>query len=341
MQLEAQHVVNSNPNGILTFTLVRMLFPTIKLGTTIWPNLLTYPLSIQESNGARIGKDFVIISGFYNGIKNCTNKNHALDLTDPNASWRQMDDHPIALGISHITVVVVGMKMYTCGGYIGGDPGPHTDKCFVYDHSILPGTTGQWSTLPSLPDMGRAGAGMVYDTASDSLIFAGGATRTPNTNDHPDTWKYSFANPGAGWVKQTDLPLLANHLSSVTAKDGSGKEHHYWMGGQSGGNECCGNHAEVYEYVPDAQGGQWIPRKFMPLTRGHAASSTKAIGCGFIIAGGTTNVLGKITDVSYYDIPSDTWTKIGDLPKAKNTPVCAINAGMIYCESEGKNQITV
>ena len=38
-------------------------------------------------------------------------------------------------------------------------------------------------------------------------------------------------------------------------------------------------------------------------------------------------------DVSYYDVPSDTWTKIGDVPKRINTPVCDVDrtGGWYYC----------
>jgi N-acetylneuraminic acid mutarotase len=322
-----------------------LLLRTIKLAST-WPALVPkYPIPVGEANGGLVGNDLVIISGFYNGVNQCTTQNYALDITNPSASWRRMDDHPIALGISHTMTVIVGMKIYMCGGYVGGDPGPHTDQCFVYDHSIAPGTTGQFSTFPNLPDTGRAGAGIVYDTASNALIFAGGATR-PNTIDRPDTWMYSLANPSVGWVKKADIPLLSNHLSYVTAKDATGKERHYWMGGQASGNEVNGNRAEVYEY--DAEKNIWIQRASMLIPRGHASASTRAIGCGFIIIGGTTNGTGKTTDVSYYDIPSDTWTKIGDLPSADNCLVCDINGGTLYCETGNsfsyfsfKTQITV
>jgi N-acetylneuraminic acid mutarotase len=291
---------------------------------------------VAEAHGAIVGNDLLLISGFTNGYSQCTAKNYALDITNPSAIWRQMGDHPLAVGITHVTLVVIGMKVYMCGGYVGGDPGPHTDKCFVYDHSKAPGT-GQWSTFPSLP-AGRAGAGMVYDSTRNALIFAGGATR-PNAGssyaiDHPDTWMYSFANATAGWVKKADLPFLANHLSFVTAKDNTGKERHYWMGGQVGADEPNGNRAENYEW--DAQGEKWIQRRSMPIPRGHAAASTRAIGCGFFIAGGTTNgngSLNKTSDLSYYDTPSDTWTKIGDLPAAINTPVCDIKNDAVYCES--------
>ena len=76
----------------------------------------------------------------------------------------------------------------------------------------------------------------------------------------------------------------------------------------------------------------------MPFTRGHASSSTRAMGCGFIIAGGSTNENGKTKDISFYDITTDTWTKIGELPNAINTPVCDIGVdGYLYCESGWPN----
>lgn len=77
----------------------------------------------------------------------------------------------------------------------------------------------------------------------------------------------------------------------------------------------------------------------MPMARGHASSSTLAYGCGFIIIGGALNGGVMTADISYYDIDTDTWTKIGDLPKEKNTPVCVIypdwNGGddWLHCES--------
>jgi hypothetical protein len=292
---------------------------------------------VAEANGAIVGKDLVLISGFYNGYTNATAKNFALDITDPYAIWRQMDDHPVADGITHIALVVVGMKVYTCGGYVGGNPGLQTDQCFIYDHSIAPNTTGQWSTFRSLPDAGRAGAGMVYDSTRNALIFAGGATRPKKkifAVDHNDTWVYSFANATAGWVKKANIPFIANHMSSVTAKDITGKEHHYFFGGQMGANETDGNVADNYEW--DAQNETWIKQAPMLFPRGHTAASTRAISCGFIIAGGTTNgngTLNKTKDISYYDIPSNTWTKIGDLPGGINTPVCDIKGGTIFCES--------
>ena len=280
-----------------------------------------------------LGRDFVLVSGFMSTYQQSTAETYALDTTDPNAPWRRMDDLPVSAGITHAASVVIGTKYYMCGGYLGGHPGQDIDDCLVYDHMKAPGT-GQWSSFASLPE-GRAGGGMVYDSERDALYFSAGAVRpqagNADADDYPDTWMYSFDNPSAGWVSKTDIPFLANHMSSVTAKDATGRERHYFLGGQKGEDEYDGNNADNYEW--DAQTEAWIERESMLFTRGHAAESTRAIGCGFIIAAGSTNEFGKTSDVSYYDISSDTWTSIGDLPNSINTPICDISGNYLYCES--------
>ena len=63
-------------------------------------------------------------------------------------------------------------------------------------------------------------------------MFAGGATRTHDWFDHHDAWLLDLNNMSAGWVATTDIPFASNHLSFVTAVDGSGASRVYFMGGQ-------------------------------------------------------------------------------------------------------------
>ena len=290
-----------------------------------------------------IGKDFVLVSGFSGGWGFATPKVYALDTSDPNANWRPMDDLPVYSGITHGAFVVVGNKYYMCGGYLGGHPGPHIKTCLVYDHSIQPGS-GQWSLLPDLPQ-GRAGGGLLYDTITNSLIFSAGAERpdpgNPHAEDYQHTWMLNLGNTGAGWEVKMDIPFLSNHMSYATVLDAQGKQRHICVGGQVGENEQTGNIADNYEY--DVQNNVWIKLKDMPFTRGHASSSTRAMGWGYWIAAGSTNNESrkqKTKDISFYDITTDTWTKIGDLPKAINTPVCDISPDMyMYCQGGYTNNI--
>jgi len=81
-----------------------------------WESLKKYPIPVAEAQGAMIGNDFILFSGFTNGYGQCTTKNYALDITDANADWRELADFPIAKGVTHSANVVVGKKFYMCGG---------------------------------------------------------------------------------------------------------------------------------------------------------------------------------------------------------------------------------
>jgi hypothetical protein len=131
-------------------------------------------------------------------------------------------------------------------------------------------------------------------------------------------------------------PYRGNHISFVTATDAMGKERHYFLGGQDGENEADGNKVDHYEY--NVTTDTWIPRQSLPRGRGHSSSSTRPFGCGYLMAGGATNGKRKLSDIGYYHIPTDSWTSIGDLPKALNTPVCDIvtqgdetTSSWLYC----------
>jgi hypothetical protein len=147
------------------------------------------------------------------------------------------------------------------------------------------------------------------------------------------------ANGGssATWIAKPSLPYFGNHMSYVSAKDHLGVERNFFMGGQLTANEANGNQDDLYEY--DAVNEVWIQRQNMPFGRGHANMAVRAVSCGFIIAGGAINSgsstsKAQTKDVSYYDIPSNTWTHIGNLTQNVRT-TCAIDFvnNYLYCES--------
>lgn len=177
---------------------------------------------------------------------------------------------------------------------------------------------------------------MVYDPARNALIYAAGAERpqlgNPHAVDQLQTWMYEFAT--GTWRALPDIPFFSNHISHATTTDALGQIRHFFVGGQIGENEITGNIDVHYEW--DAVNEAWLPRARMPFTRSHASSSTNAVpSCGYILAAGSTNEFGKTADITYYDIATDSWTKLGELPFAVNTPVCAIDfvGGMYYCET--------
>lgn len=285
-----------------------------------------------------IGNDIIISSGFINRLTDATNQTYARDVTGSKGSgWRRMDDLPVAKGITHSAATTVGNKMYLCGGFYGGNPGVHVPDCYVYDHTKQPGKK-QWSKIRALPKGGTGGGGMIYDTATNALYYAAGGTRdkenpTRDINDVNAFYKYNFDNPSAGWVNLGACPYNANHISAVTAFDQSGNERHYFLGGQIGKDECRSNLNHVYEW--NAVTAKWTQRANIPFPRGHAPSSVVPIGCGFVMAGGSINsrtgCYAQTSDISFYNIETNSWKSIGNLSNTVNAPVCAIgNDGYFY-----------
>jgi hypothetical protein len=291
-----------------------------------------YPISVAEPHGLLVGDDLVIFSGFVKGLANVVNRTYARDVTKVNSPWRRMDDVPIPVGITHTPTVLIGKKVVMCGGYLGGVPGPHVARCFIYDHNKPPGT-GQWTRIPPLPDGGSAGAGLIYDTATRTLFYASGAKR-PKLGDRfsvdiDTVWKFTFVRGQKQWVASTPIPFKSNHMSSVTYRDvTTNKERHFFLGGQIGENEFTGNIPDMYELIVSTE--TWIRRASMPMGRGHAMSSTRSIGCGLIIASGSVNtvsttVKNRTADISYYDVPTNRWTSIGSISYGMVTPIVDID----------------
>lgn len=302
--------------------------------TGAWDSITAkYPIQVAEAQGTMIGNDFIITSGFKGGYTAATAETYALDMFTPNSRWRRMDNMPFPLGLTHLGVAVKGKKAYFCGGYVAGSLGVHNGSCFQYDHSIAPGMR-QWTNISSLPDGGRAGGGMIYDSTIDALIYSAGSHRPKQhvalAIDYQNTWMYSLRNPEAGWVPKADIPFKGNHMNFVTAHDETGKERHYFFGGQHGDNEETGNTDEMFEY--NAVTDVWTKRQSIPYPLGHAAATVRPIGCGFIVAGGRLNH-GLSKAITYYDIPTNTWTKIGDLTQEIHTNVCVIANGFLRCET--------
>jgi hypothetical protein len=177
--------------------------------------------------------------GFEKGVQACTDKVYALNTADPKAQWREMDKLPSSVweGITHGAFVLLGTKLYMCGGFYGGHPGPAIDHCLIYDHSASKGT--QWTFFQSLPAP-RAGGGMTYDRRLNALVFAGGAVRpnpkvSPKAIDQNDTWMLKLewiGDPTKTWIPMLDIPYHANHMSYATLSDDKGIEHHVYVGGQ-------------------------------------------------------------------------------------------------------------
>jgi hypothetical protein len=260
-------------------------------------------------------------------------KNKLVDgFVNLNDKWIEIDPIPILTGLTHaaITRGLSDAVVHMCGGYTGPHPGPATERCFTLDVSKPRGI--QWSSLPNLPGQ-RSGGAMMYDVKSNTLTFATGASRPfpeniIHTIDHFDVWQLDMANTDKGWTPTTPLTYKGNHIGSTSVWY-KGKQRHYIAGGQQGESEQNTNSDIMFEW--DADNSRWIRRASMLFPRGHFSSSSVPYkNCGFFIAGGRLNG-PKTSDISYYDITTDSWHKIGDLPDELNTPTCDASGNVFYC----------
>jgi hypothetical protein len=280
--------------------------------------------------GAMIGDDFVIVSGFSETFDNVTQQVFAFDTRNATPQWREMDPVPVP-GFTHAGYAVDGSVLYICGAYIGGvNVIRDGSTCLKYTHTSPTGS--QWSFLPSLPD-GRGGGGFFHIKESNSLLYATGATRRGATIDQTTTWELFIDNLSEGWITRAPTLYKANHISHVTVFY-EGRYRYYIAGGQLEQEEYTGNQPDLIEW--DQASKTWIRRANMILPRGHASASTLPYGCGFMMIGGAINTGWSTSDISFYSIETDTWTKIGDLPRSLNTPVCDIvrnlnDSDWLYC----------
>ena len=303
----------------------------------------TYPSRNSEPQGLIVDDDIVLFSGFTDAYTKASRRTYARNVVKAvsNTTWRRMEDIPLTNGMTHMATVKVGSVVYLCGGYFGAHPGPHSPLCLKYNHSATVKSGTQWSYLPNLPNGGTGGGGMIYSTKYNSLYYSGGGQRlrpgSPYTTDVNNTWKLELHNTRAGWRPSTPIPYVANHISYVTYRGTKGKERHFMLGGQISENEHHGNLNYNYEFIPSNE--TWIERAAIPFPRGHSASSTRMIGCGFIIAGGAMNNPDpasrrhfSIDDISFYNVYTDQWTvAIGTLPSIGNTPIVDIHSnGYMY-----------
>jgi hypothetical protein len=252
---------------------------------------------------------------------------------------------PSSFDVTHAATAIVGMKVYFCGGYRGPHPGPHTPLCYEYDHSKTPGAGQQWTRFADIPMNGTAGAGMFYDAGRSKLYYIGGAQRLVQGKseavDLNNSWKFDLLQSSAGWVASTSVPYKVNHLSAVTTMFHD-QERHFVVGGQIGEKEVTENLADVFEFFVSNE--TYVRRASMPFGRSHTTISTRAIGCGFIVAGGSVNSnngkKNRTTDILYYDLPTNSWTSIGNIPMRLATPLVDIhpNGYMYFVNDRGTSR---
>lgn len=284
-------------------------------------------MKVGEAQGAVIATgnlsspyELIVAGGYYTRRLDVTNKVYSFPLLlKRKSAWKPRADMP--LNLTHAAQVVVGTKMYICGGYLGKHPGPSIADCFCYDY-----VKDKWDRLPSLPDA-RAGGGMVYNKFRKALFFAGGAVRQKGGGrvyDYGDSYVLYLAKQDEGWQRRAIMPNPRNHMSAVSVYG-----RYFFVAGQHGKDELTGNQDSLHEYR--FASNTWIKRADIPFPIGHVSASTPRYYGGFFMIGGVINGKKKSKKVLYYHLATNAWYDIGDYQRTAQTPVCGVKWNRLIC----------
>jgi N-acetylneuraminic acid mutarotase len=227
----------------------------------------------------------------------------------PALSWTKVASQPYR--VSEAQGEVVNGKLYTFGGFDSQKTGfTPTKRAYVYNPLL-----NTWTAIADLPftpnglDFGGITHAGITNDGTD-IYLAGGytsnATGTGQSFGTQQVWKYNVATNN--YTRLPDLPIK---IAAGQMEYLNGKLHHI-AGTNAARTQDLGNH-----YVLDLGdlAAGWKTLSPLPNPRQHAGS-TVFEGHIYYIGGqrGHDANLTTVKEVHKYDVQTDTWTKMADLP---------------------------
>ncbi|MGB0921022.1 MAG: Kelch repeat-containing protein [Alphaproteobacteria bacterium] len=203
------------------------------------------------------------------------------------AEWQILAD--MHTSRSEITAAHLNGHIYVAGGISI----PGTRKEFeAYDIA-----SGTWAKLAPLP---KPLHHVALAAASGKIYATGGYVALDFSPNDPELWEY---DPGEDrWVRKADMPAARGEHAMVSWR---GKLYVISGRGQ--------NARQVWEYDPASD--TWTAdRAPIPTYRHSAAVMLNEVTGQVYVAGGRDDTYSVLTPVEVYDIPTDTWKSLPDLP---------------------------
>jgi non-specific serine/threonine protein kinase len=242
-----------------------------------------------EPGVAAVGGQLAVVGGFDASLQ-IVKTGYVLD---PIAeTWAALPDAPVAW--THVGLASRGGALFLLGGLEGTDYIPH-GEAYVLD----PAAT-EWQALPAMPAGYERGAAGI--AVGPSYIFVvGGADQT-------DALATALAyDVGAQtWSVLPDLPSPRSHPAAYALADGS-----VIVAGGLATIDASMPMAETLVLPPGAPA--WQPLAPMPSGAARGGCAYGSLGTQLICAGGEAQT-SAIIRVDAYDVASDTWTRLEDLP---------------------------
>ncbi|MEO1029897.1 MAG: kelch repeat-containing protein [Bacteroidota bacterium] len=274
-------------------------------GSCQWNALADSDLGKIEAQSAKIGDKLYVFAGFVESLV----ITGATEIYDTNTdSWSY--GTPMPIPVTHMGIAAVGTDVWIIAGFAGSHPGVATDAVQIYDT-----LTDTWSTGPSIPAPRGSGAAAY----NDGKIHVFGGLLPDRVTDVDEHYVLDVNNQGLGWVLAAALPNARNHLSAASFNGLI-----YAIGGQTGHD----NESEVLDtnllevYDPDTD--TWSTLQNLPTARSHFEPGTAVHNGKIIIAGGRTGSSFFYDDVTQYDIATNTWSELCELPENLLAPAAKV-----------------
>ncbi|MGV3561360.1 malectin domain-containing carbohydrate-binding protein [Larkinella arboricola] len=205
--------------------------------------------------------------------------------------------------LTHNGIALVDNIVWLAGGRVGDNPGPVTDKVWLYNL-----TTNTWAEGPRLPAP-RAAGGLVL--LGRRLHYFGGFGPAVCNDDRADHFVYDLDQPALGWqTGLAPLPMPRNHFGTVTVGG-----QIYAIGGQYG-HDCGGGQDQKMVHAYDAATNTWTQKKDLPYANSHIEPGSFALDGKILVTGGERN--GQ--NILQYDPATNNWTIIDQMPTALIAP---------------------
>lgn len=278
-----------------------------------WNTLTPSPLARSEAQKAVVDGKMYVFGGYTNTLIPDSTR---VDVYDPNKNaWTRVSDMPIAT--THAGTAVDGKDIYIAGGVLGTADGKLlTASQNVWKYNV---ETDAWSSMPKLPQARGAGE---LSVVNGKLHFFGGTgfDRFEAKGDH---WVLPL-DSNTSWQPATPLPNPRNHLADAVI---DGKI--YAIGGQHGHNDNLVTQNSVHMWNP-ANPNTWTAVASLPKPVSHIAGATFVMGNRIIVAGGEVDHGGSVSDVTAYNLLTNTWTSLTPLPAPRHSGLAGSIGNQIF-----------
>jgi len=276
-----------------------------------WEELTASSLAEQEAQ-AVIVNDQLYVLGSVLLDSTMTASTEIYDLV--NDSWSSTT--PMAIAVTNAATVAVEEEIWVIAGLKTDSLKTPTNIVQIYNTG-----TDSWSMGPDLPLSQNSGAAAYNE---GSIHFLGGQL-LDSIADVGEHYVLNVNDSIPSWQTAAQMPDPRSHLGAVVM---NGKI--YAVGGQQTQDSLIQNLRYLDEYDPLAD--TWTRKADLPAPRSHIGASTMTHNNKLLILGGK-DADSLLNDIVEYDLQSDSWVSLCQLPITPKSPVAQVFENRIIVAS--------